>query len=159
MRKIVHLRDADLLELSKDIFRKGKSARFQAKGWSMRPFIRDGDFIVVSPIENSSIKTGDVVFCITTENKVMVHRVIKKHKKDEDNRITMLIKGDATFSSPEKVEMQNVLGKIVEVERNGQKKRLDTKFYQIKGLFFAGISPFSQWTYPFLSKIKRYFNN
>ena len=159
MRKIAHLRDADLLGLSKDIFSQGKSARFQAKGWSMRPFIRDGDFLVVSPIENSSIKRGDVVFCITTENKVIVHRVIKKYKKDKDNRITMLIKGDATFSSPEKVEMQNVLGKVVEVERNGQKKRLDTKFYQIKGLLFAGISPFSQWTYPFLSKIKKYFNN
>ena len=159
MRKIAHLRDADLLELSKDIFRKGKSARFQAKGWSMRPFIRDGDFIVVSPIENSSIKTGNVVFYLTTENKVIVHRVIKKYKKDKDNRITMLIKGDATFSSPEKVEMQNVLGKVVAVERNGQKKRLDTKLYHIIGLLFAGISPFSQWTYPFFSKIKKYFNN
>ncbi len=159
MRKIARLRDADLLQLSKDIFRKGKSARFQAKGWSMRPFIRDGDFIVVSPIENSSIKPGDVVFYLTAENKVIVHRVIKKYKKDKDNRITMLIKGDATFSSPEKVEMQNVLGKVVAVEKNGQKKRLDTKFYQIKGLLFAGISPFSQWTYPFLSKIKKYFNN
>jgi len=159
VRKITHLRDADLLELSKDIFRRGKSIRFQARGWSMRPFIRDGDFIVVSPIENSSIKTGDVVFCITTENKVIVHRVIRKHEKDKDNRIIMFIKGDATFSSPEKVEMQNVLGKVVEVERNGQKKRLDTKFYQIKGLLFAGISPFSQCTYPLLSKIKKYFNN
>jgi len=159
VRKIAHLRETDLLELSKDIFRKGKSIRFQAKGWSMRPFIRDGDFIVVSPIENSSIKTGDVVFCITTENKVIVHRVIKKYKKDEDNRIIMFIKGDATFSSPEKVEMQNVLGKVVEVERNGRKKRLDTKLYQLTGLLFAEISPFSQWTYPFLSKIKKYFNN
>ncbi len=157
MRKIAHLREADLLELSKNIFRKGKSIRFQAKGWSMRPFIRDGDIIVVSPIENSSIKTGDVVFYLTTENKVMVHRVIRKHKKG--NRMIMFIKGDATFSSPEKVEMQDVLGKIVEVERNGQKKRLDTKLYTIKGLLFAGISPFSQWTYPFLSKIKKYFNN
>jgi len=157
MRKIAHLRDADLLELSKDIFRRGKSIRFQAKGWSMRPFIRDGDFIVVSPIKNSSIKAGDVVFHLTTEKKVMVHRVIRKHKKG--NRMIMFIKGDATFSSPEKVEMQNVLGKVVAVEKNGQKKRLDTKFYQIKGLLFAGISPFSQWTYPFLSKIKKYFNN
>ncbi len=159
MRKIAHLKDADLLELSKDIFRRGKSIRFQARGWSMRPFIRDADFIIVSPIENSSIKTGDVVFCITTENKVIVHRVIKKYKKDKDNRITMLIKGDATFSSPEKVDIKSVLGKVVAVERNGRKKRLDTKFYQIKGLLFAGISPFSQWTYPFLSKIKKYFNN
>ncbi len=148
-----------LLKLSRDILEKGKSIRFQANGWSMRPFIRDGDFIVVSPVENSSIRTGDVVFHLTTENKVMVHRVIKKYKKDEDNRIIMFIKGDATFSFPEKVEMQNVLGKVVAVERNGRKKRLDTKLYKIKGLFFAGISPFSQCTYPFLSKIKKYFNN
>jgi len=159
VRKIAHLRNADLIELSKDIFRKGKSIRFQAKGWSMRPFIRDGDFIVVSPIEDSSIKTGDVVFYLTTENKVIVHRVIKKYKKDKDNRIMMFIKGDAAFSSPEKTEMQNVLGKVIAVERNGRKKRLDTKLYKIKGLLFAGISPFSQWTYPFLSKIKKYFNN
>lgn len=93
-----------LLELSRDILEKGKSVRFQAKGWSMRPFIRDGDFIVVSPIENSSIKTGDVVFYLTTENKVIVHRVIKKYKKK--GRMTVLIKGDASFSSPEKVEIQ-----------------------------------------------------
>ena len=152
MRKIAHLRNADLLELSKDIFRKGKSIRFQAKGWSMRPFIRDGDFIVVSPIKNSSIKTGNVVFCITTENKIKVHRVIRKHEKG--NRIIMFIKGDATFSSPEKVEMQNVIGKVVAVERNGRKKRLDTKLYQMKGLLFAGISPFSQWTYPIGSIVK-----
>lgn len=159
MRKTVHIRDADLAELSKNIFRRGKSVRFQARGWSMRPFIRDGDFIVVSPIENSSIRTGDVVFYLTTENKVMVHRVIRKHKKDKDNRIIMFIKGDATFNSPEKIEMQNVLGKVVAVERNGRKKRLDTKLYQLTGLLYAGISPFSQWTYPFFSKVKKHFNN
>jgi len=71
----------------------------------------------------------------------------------------MFIKGDAAFSSPEKVDIKNVLGKVVAVERNGRKKRLDTKLYKVKGLFFAGLSPFSQWTYPFLSKIKKYFNN
>jgi len=142
-----------LLELSRDILEKGKSVRFQAKGWSMRPFIQDGDFIVVNPIENSSIKTGDVVFYLTTENKIIVHRVIRKYKKK--GRMTVLIKGDASFSSPEKVEIQNVLGKVVAVERNGRKKRLDTKLHQIKGLFFAGISPFSQWIYPIGSIVKQ----
>jgi signal peptidase I len=141
-----------LLELSRDILEKGKSVRFQAKGWSMRPFIRDGDFIVVSPIENSSIKTGDVVFYLTTENKVIVHRVIKKYKKK--GRMTVLIKGDASFGPPEKMDIQNVLGKVIAIERNGRKKRLDTKLYQIKSLLFAGISPFSQWIYPIGSVVK-----
>jgi signal peptidase len=159
VKKAVPIRDADLLELSKDIFKTGKSIRFRAKGWSMRPFIRDGDFIVVSPVEYSSIKTGDVVFYLTAKNKALVHRVIKKSKKDKDDRITMYIKGDATFSTAEKVEMQKILGKVVAVERNGRKKKLDTKLYQLTGLLLAVISPYSQWTYPFFSKIKRYFNN
>ena len=143
-----------LLELARDFLENDKSIRFQAKGWSMRPFIRDGNFIVVSPIKDSSIKTGDVVFYITSEKSVAVHRVIKKYKKN--GKMAMLIKGDASFGSPEKVEMQNLLGKVVAVERNGRKKRLDGKLYRIKGMLFAGISPFSQWTYPFLSKIKKY---
>jgi len=142
----------DLSELARDILEQGKPVRFQAKGWSMRPFIRDGDFIVVSPIENSSIKIGEVVFYSTTKNKVIVHRVIRKYKKN--GRMTMLIKGDASFGSPEKVDIQNILGNVVAIERNGRKKRLDTKLYQIKGLFFAGISPLSRWIYPIGSKVK-----
>ncbi len=146
----------NLLKLARYILENDKSVRFQAKGWSMRPFIRDGDFILASPIKNSSIKTGDVVFYSPTGNKIAVHRIIKKYKKN--GKMTVLIKGDACFGSSEKVEIQNVLGKVVAVERNGRQKRLDTKLCQMKGLLFAGISPFSQWTYPFLSKIKKYFS-
>ena len=142
-----------LLKLSRDILEKGKSIRFQAKGWSMRPFIRDGDFIVVSPVKSSSIRKGDVVFYSNAENKIIVHRIIRKYKKND--RITVFIKGDASFSSPEKMDIQNVLGKVIAIERNGRKKRLDTKLYQIIGLFFAVISPFSRWIYPIGSIMKQ----
>ena len=66
----------------------------------------------------------------------------------------MVIKGDASFGSPEKVDMQNVLGKVVAIERNGRGEKLDTKLYRIIGLFFAGISPFSRWVYPIGSRVK-----
>ena len=140
------------LNLSRDMLEQGKSVRFQAKGWSMRPFIRDGDFITVSPVENSSIKIGDVVFYSTTENKIIVHRVIGKHRKD--GRMTMLIKGDATFGLPDKVDSRDILGKVVAIERNGHKRNLETRFYQILNLLFAGISPLSPWTYPIGSVLK-----
>ena len=152
MRRNINSTGADFLELSRDIFEKGKSVRFQAKGWSMRPLIRDGDLIVVNPIENSSIKTGDVVFYSTTGNKVIVHRLIRKYK--QKGRITAFIKGDASFSSPEKIDIQNVLGKVIAIERNGRKKRLDTKLHQIIGLLLSGISPVSHWIYPIGSVVK-----
>jgi RimJ/RimL family protein N-acetyltransferase len=68
--------------------------------------------------------------------------------------MNLVIKGDASFSSPEKVDMQNVLGKVVSIERNGRERRLGTKPYRIIGLFFAGISPFSRWIYPIGSRVK-----
>lgn len=142
-----------LLKLSRDMLEKGKSIRFQAKGWSMRPFIRDGDFIVVSPVKGSSIRKGEVVFYSTAENEIIVHRIIRKYKKND--RITVLIKGDASFGPPEKVDIQNVLGKAIAIERNGREKRLDGKLYRIIDLFFAVISPFSRWIYPVGSKMKQ----
>lgn len=135
----------DLLGLARDILKKGRSVRFQAKGWSMHPFVQDRDFITVSPVEDSSIKIGDVVFYSATEDRIIVHRVIRKYRKD--GRVVMLIKGDAFFGYFEKIDLQNIIGKVVAIERNGQKKRLDTKIYRMKGLVFAGISPFSRWTY------------
>ncbi|OGW17824.1 MAG: signal peptidase I [Nitrospinae bacterium RIFCSPLOWO2_12_FULL_45_22] len=152
MRKSVNLGITDLLELSQAILEKGNSIRFQAKGWSMRPFIQDGDFIIVSPVQNSSIKKGDVVFYSTDENKAIVHRIIKKYKNN--GTTTFLIKGDASFGLPERVDIRNILGKVTAIERKGWKKRLDTKFYRVIGLLFAGISPFSRWTYLIGSRVK-----
>jgi len=142
-----------LSELSKDILKKGRSVRFQAKGWSMHPFIQDGDFITVSPVEDSSIKVGDVVFYSTAEDRIIVHRVIRKYRKD--GRVTMLIKGDATSGPSEKVDAEDILGKVVAIERDGQTKKIDTGFCRLKGMFFAGISPLINWLYAIGSKVKR----
>jgi signal peptidase I len=152
VRESINLKLADLLELSRDVLQKGQSIRFQAKGWSMRPFIRDGDFVTVSPVENSSIKTGDVVLYSTAENDPIMHRVIKKYIKKGGT--TLLIKGDASSGSPERVDIQRVLGKLTAIERKGRRKQLDTRLYRIIGLLFAGISPFSPWTYRIGSSAK-----
>ena len=143
---------ADFVELSKEIMDKGACLRFRPEGGSMHPFIRDGDFLVVRPIENSSIKIGDVVFCSTVGNRVIVHRVISKHRKD--GSMTILIKGDACFGPPESVNAQDVLGKVVAIERNGRERRVDADLYRIIGLFFAAISPFSRWIYSIGGNVK-----
>lgn len=153
MNKSAILKEADLLVLSREILKKGNSIRFQAKGWSMRPFIQDGDFITVSPIDDASVKVGNVIFYLSDENKIIVHRIIKKHKKNGNTILS--VKGDASLSSPEKVDLKNVLGTVTTVERNSKKKRLDTKFSQVKSLFIAGISPLSKWIYPIGSITKQ----
>jgi signal peptidase I len=149
----IFLNNSDLLKLSRELLERDISIRFRVRGFSMRPSIQDGDFITVSSIENSSLKIGDVVFYSTAENNVIVHRVINKYGKN--GNMNSLIKGDAGFGPPERVNSQDVLGKVVAIERNGRERRLDTKLYRIIGLFFAGISPFNHWIYRIGSKIKQ----
>lgn len=118
----------------------------------MRPYIQDGDLITVSPLRNSSVRVGDVVLYKTLDDRVIAHRVIQKTIKDK--KTIFFIKGDATFGQPAKVDTKRVLGRIAAIERNGRKRKLDTKLYRIIGFLFAGLSPFSRWIYPLGSAVK-----
>ena len=118
----------------------------------MRPFIKDGDLITVSPLRNSSIRVGNVVLYKTADDRAIVHRAIRKTRKG--NRTIFFIKGDAAFGQPEKVNAERVLGRVTAIERNGRKRKLDTKLYRIISFIFAGLSPFSRWIYPIGSKVK-----
>jgi len=118
----------------------------------MRPFIRDGDVITVSPLRNSPIRAGDVVLYKAADDQAIVHRVIRKARIDGST--IFFIKGDAAFGQPEEVNAERVLGRVAAIERNGRERNLDTKLYRIIGLFFAGLSPFSRWIYPVGSRVK-----
>ena len=49
-----HLPGGEVLpELVKDILGKGVECRLQVKGYSMSPFIKDGDMMTISPVSDS----------------------------------------------------------------------------------------------------------
>lgn len=152
MKSPILLSNSNLLKLTRHLIKRRVSIRFRAKGISMRPFIQDGDLITVSPLLNSSVRVGDVVLYKTADDRVIAHRMIQKTIKDK--KTVFYIKGDATFGQPEKVDTKRVLGRIAAIERNGRKRKLDTKLYRIIGLLFAGLSPFSRWIYPLGSTVK-----
>lgn len=152
MKNPILLNNSDLLKLSREFLERAVSIRFRAKGFSMRPFIQDGDLITASPLQNSFVRVGDVVLYKTAGDRVIVHRVIRK--TITNNRTVFFIKGDATFGQPEKVDTKWILGRIASIERNGRKRKLDTKLCRMIGLVFAWLSPFSRWIYPLGSKVK-----
>ena len=55
------LQREDLAGLMRAVLEKGKAFRFEVRGASMRPVIRDGDVVTVSPLAGGAAKTGDVV--------------------------------------------------------------------------------------------------
>lgn len=107
-----------LLSLMEAILGRDLPFRFRAGGFSMLPFIRDGDIITVSPMKTGYISTGDVVAArFASKNKVLVHRVVKI----TDN--SFLLRGDNCLKNDGIVSCPNILGKVTKIERRGKEKR------------------------------------
>lgn len=137
------------LTVSKEILEKGKSVRFTASGWSMRPLIQNGDIVTASPIDGCRVGVGDILLCITEKNGVVAHRMIGWRRNRR--RKIALIKGDACLGAPDAIPVKNILGRITSVERNGRRKRLDTIGQKVLSLVFAAISASMPWTVPALT--------
>lgn len=116
-----------LAVLGKDAF-----VRFQARGLSMTPFIRDGDIIIVAPLKDYKLQIGDVASYIHPQSsRVVVHRVVGK-KGD-----SFLIKGDGVPELDGLVQLKNIFGYVKKIERNGKKIRIG---FGLEKFFIAFIS-------------------
>ena len=103
----------DFSYLAETILKQGNCIRFKAKGWSMLPSIRSGDIVAVSPITDG-ITSGDIILYRSKENTPVVHRVIKKNESGG-----ILTKGDSSLDFDSPITNEQVLGKVIDVERRG----------------------------------------
>ncbi|MBM4128546.1 MAG: hypothetical protein FJ243_00330 [Nitrospira sp.] len=145
-----------------DILANGSHCRFQAKGHSMSPFIKDGDVVTVSPL-SSSPGIGNVIASIHPETKrLSIHRVIGKEGD------SYLIKGDNSSEADGLVEKGNILGYVTKVERDGEKvfiglgpERFLIAFLSHIGLLSLLLPPLWKLIRPFVrsgARIKGYLD-
>jgi Peptidase S24-like len=104
-----------LLELMRAVLTRDLPFRFCARGWSMAPFIRDGDVITVAPLQHSLPGVGEVVaFVRPGAEKLVVHRVVAR------GAAFAFIQGDNGLEYPEEIiPQENLLGTVTRIERNG----------------------------------------
>lgn len=104
-----------LVDLLKATLAKGLSLRFEAKGFSMTPFIKNGDVVTVAPLNHQPISIGKpAAFIHPLTKKLVIHRVIGRSQG------TYLIKGDNIFEPDRSVRKENILGWVSRVERNNR---------------------------------------
>jgi signal peptidase I len=104
-----------IMELIEAVHEKGASFRFQARGFSMTPAIRDNDVITISPLQDLMPRRGDVVaFRHPERPQMLVHRVLHGETKK------YFIKGDNCPEADGWVPAENILGLITRVERRGK---------------------------------------
>jgi len=103
------------LELLKAVTERGNRFRFRAPGFSMYPFIRNGDIITVAPLPENGPETGDVVaFVHPGTGKLIVHRVVEKTDRG------YLIRGDNSEASDGIIPASCLIGTVVRVEHKGR---------------------------------------
>jgi len=131
----------DLLELATEILGRGERLRFRAFGFSMTPFICDGDLIEVEPIALDQVATGDILLLRDSQGGLLVHRVICRHLK----RPWLLTKGDALSGPDKPAQADQILGRVAALHRDGRLIDLRSLSQRLRGWTWARTSPRGRW--------------
>ena len=140
------LPNAELGSLMAEVLEKGESFQFRALGWSMAPFIKPGDMLLIEPIGERKSSVGDIVaFSLPEPGGYRVHRVI--HRVDKG----FLIKGDNLNHADGIIIFEGILGKVKKVSRRGKKVRLGINMGN------RGVALFSRlgWLIPIVSRLRK----
>ena len=110
---------SDLAGILREVLNKGSSVRFKAKGFSMSPFIRNGDVITVSPFTLAKLRPGDIAaFILEKPGRLVVHRVVGIRGE------LFLMKGDNLPDFDDLIPGSQVLGQITRIERGSCTMRI-----------------------------------
>lgn len=126
---------AAFAELSAELLRSGCAVRFQARGVSMSPLVRDGDVLLVRPVNARTIRVGDVVLCSTEPGRVVVHRVIRRERGPGGDWFT--VQGDALAGPDRPVPAAQVYGRLATIERGGKRIVVDRPAMRMLGRLVA----------------------
>jgi hypothetical protein len=121
-------------ELIKELLQDGYKVNFRAPGHSMYPTIMANETILVEPIHPGAARIGDILL-YQTNGRLVAHRVVhinmpagnsnsSNSKYDTQSAALKFLpsftfRGDACPSCDAPVRADQILGKIVAIERNG----------------------------------------
>ena len=110
-------------ELIIELLQDGYSVNFSAPGHSMYPTIMANEKILVAPIDPAAVRTGDIIL-YRSNGSLIAHRVTLIKKMNPDAISTnpdwsFILKGDASATCDKPVKVEQILGKVMAIERNG----------------------------------------
>jgi hypothetical protein len=137
----VGTRRSELCDFAAEMLRRGKVLRLRAQGWSMYPFIKHDDIVEVEPVDSSAIRLGDLVFCRYAGNRLVAHRVVGLNR--EGGQVILEIKGDSVGHRDRPIYPEQVLGRLIAIERRGRRLRMDGRLRRLTNRLWAWLSRFT----------------
>ena len=103
----------DIREFIGVLLEDNRQLQFRMKGYSMFPYLRPGDRGIVQKCTAAELKPGDIIVFYLQSNLV-AHRFL--HQEGE----FLTAKGDNNFRPDTPVPVQQLVGKLIAMERNGK---------------------------------------
>jgi uncharacterized repeat protein (TIGR01451 family) len=113
---------------SMDLLQAGLRVRFQARGASMSPTIRDGEMVYVRPASESHLRRGDIVL-VKSGYGFRLHRLVHA----DPRRDVFTTRGDCGLQDDPAVQRDQILGVAVAKDVRVGKKAVRAKFRGIGG--------------------------
>ena len=150
---MISLNRDEFAKIALSILEDGHTLRFRARGESMNPFIRNGDILEVQPVSGDNYRRGDVLLCKLESQRIVAHRVISI--QGEKGRRSLVMKGDSAPCKDGITNYEQVLGRVVSVERGGKEIRIDSTKQRLSALVWNYLVRNSYRLYWKLNSIRR----
>lgn len=122
-----------LSEMWQEACERGKNLSFKIVSGSMSPLLEEGNVVRVGRAEATRVRVGDIIAFKDGRN-VVVHRVIGRISKD--GKLVFRHRGDAGESSGI-ISAENLIGKILVIEKEGHRIFLDSRRYIVNNMVFG----------------------
>jgi len=153
----------------RDILDRALSLRVRVTGYSMAPFLNGGEILTIRKVCTTSLRKGDLIFCVTRDSSMLLHRIVGKRVMD--GALVFQTKGDALYCIDEPVHERDILGRVCRIEStlsDGRVSRIEMEsgiwrvinyFQAIAGLGRSKITTLSRRGLPshFGRIIRRFF--
>ncbi len=80
--------------------------------------VREGDVLTVEPAKPGDLRMGDIALHRLCDGQLVAHRVVGRAV--EDGQPVLRTRGDAGLGAADRVREADVLGRVVERERDGR---------------------------------------
>jgi len=96
-----------------NVIQNGYKVKISVQGNSMKPFLNDGDLAILNKVKKKHLYCGDVVLFHYNDSYVL-HRIVKIKGN------SVMLAGDGNFSKVEKININDVIAKVISVYRDNE---------------------------------------
>jgi len=143
---------SQLMELGKTFIEEGYNLKVEAGGFSMFPYLRKGDLLIIKSCKFDRLRIGDIIVFRSNE-KYIAHRLVRK-KRSED-KMWLIPKGDFIPKYDFPVGEETFIGKVIAIKKRNSNIDLERDSRILINYMIAKMAPVMNIALKFIRVVLR----